>query len=248
MKVHILSDLHVEFEHYEYPACNADVVILAGDIHVRERGLDWALENIPDTPVMYVMGNHEYYGAAYPKLVDGMKSRAQGSNVHILENNVVTIDDVNFIGCTLWTDFKIFGDPRIAGSECQELINDYKKIRRWPTYSKLRSIDVASMHEVSFRWLGNTLKQYRGEKNIVITHHAPSLKSLPEHRQNRITSAAYASNLEDFVIDHSPAYWVHGHVHSACDYQLGDCKVVCNPKGYPDENTPGYDPIKCIYM
>lgn len=190
MKVHILSDLHVEFAHFDYPVCDADVVILAGDIHVREKGLDWALESIPDVPVIYVMGNHEYYGAAYPKLVDDIKYKAQGSNVHVLENNVVNINGVNFIGCSLWTDFKIFGDPQTAGYECQRLINDYKKIRRWPSYSKLRSIDVALMHKVSLKWLDEALSHLQGEKNIIVTHHAPSIKSLPQHRRKRITCAA----------------------------------------------------------
>lgn len=246
MKIHVLSDLHIEFGHFQYPECNADVVVLAGDIHVRDKGVIWAMENIPHIPVVYVMGNHEYYGSAYPKLVDDVKEKTQGSNVHVLENDSIKLDGINFIGCTLWTNFELFGNPEIIGYECQQLINDYKKIRRWPSYSKLRSIDVASIHLQSFTWLNETLLHLKDEKNIVVTHHAPSIKSLPEFRKNKVSSAAYASNLETFVAKHKPDYWIHGHVHSGSEYFLGDCKVVCNPKGYPDENITSYDPLKCI--
>ncbi len=69
MKLHILSDLHLEFQSFQIPATDADIVILVGDISVRNRGLTWAIQNIPDKPVLYILGNHEYYGSAHPKLI-----------------------------------------------------------------------------------------------------------------------------------------------------------------------------------
>ena len=110
MKIQLLSDLHIEFQSYEYPDCDSDVVVLAGDIHTKGQGVKWAIENILDKPVIYVLGNHEYYGKTYPKLVAEVKELARGTNVHILERDVVTINGVNFLGCTLWTDFELFGD------------------------------------------------------------------------------------------------------------------------------------------
>ncbi|OUS23990.1 phosphoesterase [Gammaproteobacteria bacterium 45_16_T64] len=246
MKIHILSDLHIEFEDYTYPACDADVVVLAGDIHAKDKGVIWAAENIPNIPVIYVLGNHEYYGKAHPKFIGEIKSRAQGSNVHVLENDHAKIDGVNFIGCTLWTNFELFGDPRIAGYQCQQVMNDYKKIRKSPRYSKLRSLDVAIIHANSLRWLDKTLEALSGDTNVVVSHHAPSIYSAPVNKRTDITTSAYVSDLAELVSMREPNYWIHGHLHNSSEYDMGNCKVYCNPKGYPGEENPYYDPYKCI--
>ena len=241
MKLQALSDLHCEFESFDFNETNADVVVLAGDTNIKQRGLDWALSSIKDKPVIYLIGNHEYYTAAYPKLVSKLKEKCEGTNVHVLENDKISIDGVNIFGCTLWTNFKLFGDPRIAGYECQQIMSDYKKIRISPKFSKLRSIDVASIHSRSIRWLESELKKCDGEKNVVVTHHAPSAKSIPEHLVSEISSAAYASDLEEYVEASGAVLWVHGHIHKSSDYFLGECRVVCNPRGYPDEPNPSFD-------
>jgi len=237
MKLHILSDLHSEFENYKYTETDSDVVILAGDTNLRERGVTWALDTIKGKPIVYIMGNHEYYGAAYPKLVNSLKEKYRGTDIQLLENDVFTYQNVNFLGCTLWTDFELFGDPRIYGYECQQVMSDYKKIRVSPRFSKLRSIDVAVIHRRSRNWLELELKSRMGQTNVVVTHHAPSPKSLEEERRLDTTSAAYASQLERVVEDYSPELWVHGHIHSSSDYTIGDCRVICNPRGYPDERN-----------
>ena len=161
MKIQVLSDLHIEFETFEFESNDADVVVLAGDIHIKDKGVAWALENIKDKPVIYVLGNHEFYGKAYPKHVDALKQQVQGSNIHVLENDIFTIDGVNFLGCTLWTDFALYGDPRLAGYHCQQVMTDFKKIRLSPKFSKLRSIDVATIHRRSLQWLQEALNKRR---------------------------------------------------------------------------------------
>lgn len=242
VKIQIFSDLHIEFEDLAIDTCGADVVVLAGDIHTKDRGLKWAIENIPDIPVMYVLGNHEFYGGAYPKLVDTLKTQAAGTNVHILEKGVVHIDGVNFLGCTLWTDFNLFGDPRLTGYECQQLMTDYRRIRISPRYSKLRSVDVAAIHRQSLEWITKTLEQHAGECNVVVTHHAPSVRSLPKYRAQEAASAAYASNLDHVIEEYAPAVWIHGHLHNSSDYHVGDCRVVCNPRGYAGEENSEFMP------
>lgn len=241
MKIHLLSDLHAEFESYEYRETDSELVVLAGDTNVKEKGVDWALEVITKKPVMYVLGNHEYYGSAYPKLVKVLKDKCKNTNVHILENDVFTYQDVNIFGCTLWTDFKLFGDPRIAGYECQQVMSDYKKIRVSPKYSKLRSIDVATIHSRSLSWLESEISKYAGGKNVVVSHHAPSPNSLPGQNAEEYVSAAYASQLEGVVEKYKPQVWIHGHVHNSVDYLMGSCRIVCNPRGYPDERNPDFD-------
>ena len=237
MKLHILSDLHCEFEDYQYIETDSDVVVLAGDTNIKERGVAWALDTIRGKPIVYIMGNHEYYGAAYPKLVNSLKEKCKGTNIHLLENGKYAYQNVNIFGCTLWTDFELFGDPRVFGYECQQVMSDYKKIRVSPKFSKLRSIDVATIHKRSVNWLQSELEAHVGQKNVIVTHYAPSSISLPEERKHETTSAAYASQLDSIVEKYNPALWVHGHIHASSDYNLGSCRVLCNPRGYPDERN-----------
>jgi len=139
----------------------------------------------------------------------------------------------------------LFGDPRIAGYECQQVMTDYKKIRKTPGYSKMRSLDTAIIHANSFRWLDKKLEELEGQTNVVVSHHGPSIQSVPENKRKDITTSAYVSDLGDLVSRRKPGYWVHGHLHNACDYDLGGCRVVCNPRGYPGEKN-GFDPEKYV--
>jgi Icc-related predicted phosphoesterase len=246
MKVQLLSDLHIEFDPYPYCPTDADVVVLAGDIHVGERGLHWAIEQIKDKPVIYVLGNHEYYRNTYPQLLDKLKLKAAGSNVHILENEVFTLDGVNFLGCTLWTDFALLGDPRVAGYHCQQVMNDCKKIKRMPSYSKIRSLDIALIHRQSLTWLGEQLTLKQGEINVVVSHHGPSMQSVPENRKGDLTTAGYISDLVGFIGFHKPEFWVHGHLHNSNDYRLDTCRVLSNPKGYSGQCNPAFDDGFCF--
>lgn len=242
MKIQLLSDLHLEFQHYPYSETDADVVVLAGDINIKKRGLSWIEDHIKGKPVIYIMGNHEYYNGAYPKVFRETKELAKNTDIHVLENDRVTLDGITFLGCTLWTNFSLLEDPRIAGYFCQQKMNDYKKIRLWPRYSKLRSIDVALIHKKSMSWLGKELASCDCDKTVVVTHHAPSIQSLPLHRHEEELSAAYASDLDDFILTHQPAYWVHGHIHHSSDYRIGKTRVLSNPKGYPDDPNEDFDP------
>ncbi len=233
MKIQILSDLHLEFENLELPACDSDVVVLAGDIHIRQNAIDWILKNIPDKPVVYIFGNHEFYGKAYPTLFEKVKALTKDTNIYILENESVELGDVEFFGCTYWTDFELFGNPKVAGYHCQQLMTDYKRIRRAPSYSKLRSLDTAIINRSSASWLKSAVVA-SSKKKVIVTHHSPSILSLPEHRREKLESAAYVSNHDDSVQQLSPALWIHGHIHHSSDYKIGETRVICNPRGYPD--------------
>jgi Icc-related predicted phosphoesterase len=242
MRLWILSDLHLEFSSISLPKVDADIVILAGDTHIKDKGLEWAINTFPDIPVLYILGNHEYYGSAYPKHLNHLKEKAEGSNVIVLENDTVTIDKVTFLGCTLWTDFQLYGDPRIAGYEATQKMLDYKKIKLSPNYTKLRSLDTANIHYKSVRWLKSQFDENADDKKVVVTHHAPSEKSVPRQYKDDILSAAYASHLEKVVESSNAELWVHGHMHTAMDYQLGKTRVLCNPRGYPGERGTNFIP------
>lgn len=241
MKIQIISDLHQEFGYTDLNFDRSDVVVLAGDVNLGTKGVEWIKSKIPDKPVLYVLGNHEYYKGSYPKTLNKIKEAAIGSNVIVLEDNFIDLDGIRFHGTTLWTDFSIFGDPMQYGMICQSAMNDYKKIKRDPSYSKMRTIDIFKIHQLSRIWLKESLTHSKDLKNIVITHHAPSIQSVPEHFKNDPVTSAYASNLEDFILEYQPLYWIHGHIHTPCRYKIGQTEVICNPHGYIDEKYNGYD-------
>ncbi|KAI9133244.1 metallophosphoesterase [Acaryochloris sp. CCMEE 5410] len=244
MKAHILSDLHIEFEDFAPLPTDADVVILAGDIHVGKKSIEWIKTRFPDQPVIYVLGNHEYYGRAFPKHIHDLKQLVADTNIHLLENDRLVINEVTFLGCTLWTNFKLFGEPQIAGYEATQTMTDYRKIRVSPDYRKLRSVDTAIIHQKSLSWLSEEVKQLKAmqRKVVIVTHHAPSKRSIPHLYQEDMLSAAYASHLDPFVANSHAALWVHGHVHSEYDYAIGSTRVICNPRGYPDEPNERFIP------
>ena len=154
---------------------------------------------------------------------------------------MVEFEGIRFHGATLWTDFSLFGNPVESGIICQTRMNDYAQIRVDPAYSKLRSIDTYRIHQKSKSWLQKSLKESSGFKNVVITHHAPSVKSIPEPDRDHALSAAYASNLEDVILEHQPLYWIHGHIHTPTRYTIGNTEIICNPHGYLSEKYNGYE-------
>ncbi|WEK71385.1 MAG: metallophosphoesterase [Candidatus Chryseobacterium colombiense] len=241
MKIQIISDLHQEFGYTDLSFDNADIIVLAGDVNLGTKGIEWIKTKIPGKPVIYVLGNHEYYKGSYPKTLHKIEEAAQDSNIFVLENSFVDIEGIRFHGTTLWTDFSIFGNPVKYGMICQSVMNDYKKIRRDPSYSKMRTVDIFKIHQFSKLWLQESLEEARGMKNIVVTHHAPSIHSVPEQYKNDPVTSAYASNLEDLIQEYQPLYWIHGHIHTPSDYKIGATKITCNPHGYIDEKYNGYE-------
>jgi predicted phosphohydrolase len=236
VKIKIFSDLHNEFEPCQISAEGCDIIILAGDIHSKGRSIDWIQsQNIIDTPILFVLGNHEYYEKSYPKLVDDFKKQTMNSNIHVLENDVFRYRDVNFLGCTLWTDFELLNDP-MSSFHCHQQMNDYQKIKSSPHGSKLQPNDTKTIHKASVHWLRNELEKLHYKKNIVITHHAPSMHSIPEYQRNDVLNPAYASDLSELILDTEPDFWVHGHIHKAVSYEIGVCEIISNPKGYPQGN------------
>ena len=242
MKIYVLSDLHLEFEGFEPPDKDVDVVVLAGDIHVESEGLLWAIDKFQDIPVIYVLGNHEYYETHKREHLASIKKIASGSNVQILENETTTIMGVQFLCCTLWTDFSLHGNPRAAKSVATRYISDYEAIKYGTSNRKIKTSDVARFHCQSVRWLSDEIEKRNHIKRIVVTHHAPSRQSLPDKLKDDKIGAAYASDLEDLVMESKAGLWIHGHIHNQNDYTIGQTRVISNPRGYSDEPNPEFIP------
>jgi Icc-related predicted phosphoesterase len=246
MRLHILSDLHLEFAPFEPAEVKADVVILAGDVHPGDLGLEWILENYPETPVLFVLGNHEFYGHDLLKLTLELKERCQGTNIHILENDRIEIGDVTFLGATLWTDFALLGDEAAAQAEAAFQMTDYRRIHLGSADSKFHPRDSRKMHLESVSWLAEQVRLNAGKKTVIVTHHAPSLRSIKPKNQNRPLNPAYASNLETLVESSGAILWVHGHIHHCSDYVIGATRVIANTRGYPEEEVSGFNPALVV--
>jgi predicted phosphodiesterase len=248
MRIRVLSDLHVDFGNVALPSVESDVTVLAGDIHPGKLALEWIRKNFPaEQPIIYVLGNHEFYGSAIPKLIDDFRRMSTDSNINILENDCLNIDGVRFLGCTLWTDFSRFGDPAIAGREAAKVMNDYRRIRVSPEFRRLTGIDTARSHARSLRWLREQLDSPAVHPTVIVTHHSPSPRSLDPAESEELISAAYASNLDDLVRASHAKIWIHGHIHRPISYWVGSTRVVSNPRGYPDNPPdPFFDPALVI--
>jgi len=243
VKLHILSDLHIEFEAHDHPRPDSDVVILAGGIGTNLSGLRFA--QALETPVIYVAGNHEYYGQSLPHLTNKLEVKAQRTSVHFLENREVLIDSVRFLGSTLWTDFALLGNRNVAMGEAESGMNDFRRIRKSPEFHRLRPAEVWRLHRESLSWLEVRLKSPFNGRTVVVTHHAPTARSLGTVLQADSLAPAFASNLEWLISEYEIDLWIHGHTHQSVDHTLFGTRIISNQRGYPDEATE-FDPALII--
>jgi len=158
MRIRVLSDLHLEFRPLELSEVPADVVVLAGDTAPGPMGVRWARERFPRTPVVYVAGNHEAYGHSLPSLYELLRREAAGSTVHVLEEEAVELDGVEFLGCTLWTDQALFGDPVATGGHLEAGMNDYRVVWSTARGERWTAADARSAHARSRAWLEQRLE------------------------------------------------------------------------------------------
>ncbi|MGZ6330689.1 MAG: metallophosphoesterase [Parachlamydiaceae bacterium] len=240
MKIHVLSDLHTEFEKFTPSLGKADVVVLAGDIGVKARGVEWARAAF-SCPVIYVPGNHEFYGGHLERTLEKMRAAAC-ERVRVLDNDELILGGVRFLGATCWTDYTSTGNSFLAKYEAQRELTDFKKIRA-AGFRKVRTDDFVMRNHFSFRWLRDRLDERFDGATVVVTHHAPSMQSFGNDRVEGCEShldASYANVWESLMGD-SVALWIHGHLHRAVDYTINGTRIMCNPRGYPGEET-GFNP------
>lgn len=233
MNLYVLSDLHTEFADFSPPETDADVVVLAGDIGVGLRGVEWAARRFPHLPVIYVPGNHEFYG--YDIGLTGELKAAASDNIHVLNDDTLELDGVRFVGTTLWTDFKLYGEGEawFARQSAKKLIEDFAAIKNGER--RFTPEDSVELHESSNAWLVGELEKEFDGPTVVVTHHLPESTSIAKRYANDPLNPAFASRLEDVIEKYRPKLWIHGHTHVPCDYELFDTKIVCNPRGYPGE-------------
>lgn len=241
MKLHILSDVHLEFSKFEHHApTGTDVVVLAGDTHPGVLGVMWAQERFPGIPVIFVPGNHEFYGKReIARHQRKMVEKAEGSNVRVLtgENGWAIIDGVRFVGGTLWTDYDLYGNAPLAMLNAECSMNDFKQICRFQNRPVTPSF-IRDQHHRHLDQIRMCLREPFDGPTVVVTHHAPSGHSCHENFQGDPLNPCYASRLEWVMLEYEPALWVHGHIHDSMNYTVGSTCVVSNPRGYVNPKFP----------
>lgn len=267
MRVNVISDLHLEFADLELPG--GDILILSGDAcesrTLRKHKYDpnnilgesptgkrtdraarfFAEELAKYQKVFYVMGNHEHYHSRYDRTADEIRE-VLPPNVQLMENDHAIVDDVLFLGATLWTDCNK-GNPMCV-QVLKHGMNDYKAIthKAGDIYRKLDPRDTWETHRRTKEYFKLMVELNRDKKVVVLTHHAPTLQSIHPHYAHDVDmNGGYASDLSEFILDNENIlYWTHGHMHDPSDYMVGQCRVIANPRGYKGYETQAniFDP------
>ncbi|MGB6306393.1 MAG: metallophosphoesterase [Steroidobacteraceae bacterium] len=244
MRIRVLSDLHLEFAGWTPPAAEADAVVLAGDIHIGVRGLEWAREQFPTLPIIYVVGNHEFYGGQMQQVSAALRDAADRLEVSVLDRGELLLEGTRFLGATLWTDFALYGTgSRLLRSmdEARRAISDFRMIRCGPA-ELFRPELAREMHFEQVKWLEGKLAEQFSGPTVVVTHFLPHRRSIHPKYEGDEFNPAFASDLAHLVKP-PVSLWIHGHTHESFDYVVNGTRVVCNPRGYlPMEPNPGFDP------
>jgi hypothetical protein len=268
VKIQLLSDLHLEVDpaFEACPAPDADVLVLAGDIGGlpdsplgRCGAADWHLGRFSPrlghwpVPVVYVPGNHEYDGQDFDQCRARLRAQTEALGIHWLDGAVLEFDGIRFVGTTLWSDFDCFADRPsfVPGSMTHNLRQRLRCFRaadyflvQAATQRDGRLFDAAAMREVSLEcqaWLRAALTVPHTGPTVVVTHFAPSLRSHDPRYGLVPGTAGFCNALDDLVP--AAALWLHGHLHCASDYWIGDCRVIANPLGYAAQGEQrSFDP------
>lgn len=249
MRISLYSDLHLEMVvhrkgalAWEPPVLDVDVVILAGDIGSHAHGIEWAataFRKLPASPeIIYVVGNHEYYGAHIEELTAELRKAAKRLGVHFLENDVIEIAGVRFLGTALWSDFKLYGsDERMINSihAARNYISDYSTI--FGVDQKfIEPRDTIQLHRDARAFLERELAKPFDGKTVVVTHFAPHRGCIAARFDGEALTPYFTVDMSPLMQKYPIALWAFGHTHGNVDFVAeGGCRVISNQRGYPSE-------------
>ncbi len=247
MRLHILSDLHLGVRDMPPPEVEADVTILAGDIQ-RPASAAMAWAAALDRPVLYVPGNHEFFGGSIPEVRRALARSALEYGIQLLDQGTRVIGGVRFVGATLWTDFALFGVEKkdLAMALAAKFGRDFKVIRN-ADGSVFTPADSCALFAEQYAWLASVLEEPFEGPTVVITHHAPTPHSIHPRFADSPVNPAFVSDCTALM--GRAVLWIHGHTHNSFDYMVAGTRVVCNPRGYCPEGVvenPDFDPCLCL--
>jgi len=258
VKLQILSDLHNEFLRNNknlpnhrwdgfIPDTDAEVIVLAGDIDTGVQGADWAIAESErlGKPIIYVLGNHEFYRQEYNALKIKIAELCDGTDVHCLDCGLYVQGNVRFIGTTLWTDYEadVRTPPDLAMLYVNKALADHHviKFKAGDNYRKFKPLDALAIHKQELSWIKKQLAIPFDGITVVITHHGPHhICQHPQYPVSEITGA-FHSDLSSLIDKNDIALWVYGHTHANLNMLVSDTRILSNQAGYPGENVAGFD-------
>ena len=259
MKLLLLSDIHQESRKFEewkplpLDTDGVDVVVLAGDIGAHTRGIEWAARTFrpgfAGPEVIYLAGNHEFYGANFGGLLLQMRQRAADLGIHFLDRDAVEIDGVRFLGATLWSNFTLYGGGEHAlhyAKQAERSINDFRMIRGGGGHL-FSARDCAQEYLRSRRFLNTELAKDFAGKTVVVTHFSPHKECIAPQFVGDALTPYFTSDMSDLMEKYRPALWLYGHTHHSCHFIAeGGTRVVSNQIGYWMDEATGLPPSECI--
>lgn len=243
MLIREFSDLHLEFKPFfieSMPEDEETVLILAGDVHNGRNVVPFVREMSENfARVIFVAGNHEFYFGDINRTVGSIKEALEGiENASVLDNEVLELDGVRFIGSTLWTDMD--GSNPVSMVDIERSLNDFDLITAGP--GKLRAPHVISLFREATDFIERELDKDHDGKTVVVTHHAPSFKCVHELYRNSRINGAFCSDLDRFLHYFDIDYWFYGHTHQTVHIDMEGTKVRNNPRGYGDAENLHFNP------
>lgn len=227
---------------------NPDLVVLAGDIDLGTRAIEYAelVSEFLGVKAISVMGNHEaYHGHDLTQLVPEMRAAAEATagQVAFLENDAKVFEiegqRLHVLGCTLWTDYRVNGTDadqvEWARKSARDALNDHRRIVK--DGSVFMPEDAEAIHVESRRWLSGEIDRIRSQEEdlnariVVVTHHAPIPEANGEFMGGKLCPA-FASDMTAEILDWRPTAWLFGHTHINLDMIVGNTRVVAAQRGY----------------
>lgn len=242
-KALVMSDLHLEYGNkINIPVIDGvKFLILAGDIGSNQSHLEFIKDCASKYTVIYVLGNHEFYGFTLKEVRDFWSS-VKIDNFYFLDNSSVVIDDIEFIGSTLWLDFNRQNFHTVYNATTE--IKDFRKIFNANNDEYITPQEIYTEFEKSYDYLKDSLYNDNGHVKVLVTHYGISHQSVHHsylnHPSDLKMNHYFTSNLDYFIGNSLANVAIHGHMHTSSDYMLGNVHVVCEPVGYPDNINPEF--------
>jgi len=234
MRIALISDIHLSVGHMALPEPAADVLVIAGDVGRPGRAMEWACAS--RLPTIYVAGNHEFYGSDIAGTYEALRRHAGESAVHVLERSEWQYQGVRFLGCTLWSDYRLFAsvESRERGlAEATRFVRDFSAIRVAADFDGFFTPALSQLlFAQSVAWLEDCFARPHLGPTVVVTHFAPTPQSISPRFRDSPINASFVSDLTEKILRWRPALWLHGHTHDSFDYRVGATRVVCNARGY----------------
>ncbi|MYE80729.1 MAG: hypothetical protein F4X36_02585 [Gammaproteobacteria bacterium] len=249
MRIQFASDLHLDYSDRTWPrrqvfraVADRDVLVLAGDIGRGLMARAFVEQQLDISPVVYVPGNHEYYGRRVDRAdvdVRWLELAGAHDHLHYLVGETAEIDGIRFWGAPWYSGLWGARDRRTL-ARVSTGINDFE----WPVHQKWTIVNHLAAHAAQTR----QLRALTHELDVVVTHWPPTKAAIPARLAGNPLSPYYVNDYPDMVCEIGARLWISGHVHEAYDYHVGLTRCVSNPGGYPDEvrESPHFRPDRVV--